>query len=207
MQAATPLDAKETFLQPNTEDTDGTPAYIHFDRTDMPLPVAVAMPRDAARYASLAATRQAVLDGLRLWERALQVELPWFGLKISEKDPDALIQVVWRGWLGGDAAGRGRISWRLEQGKLRVRGSLEYVTQTCEAPECRLKADEVTLLVAHEFGHTLGLLHCLSCDSIMNCSWETEKRKLVTDLDVRTYLALSQVPNGLRTDMKRIGAP
>ena len=174
---------------------------------DMPLRVSVAMPREPAHYVSLAATREAVLEGLRLWERALQAELPWFQLAISETDPEALIQVVWRRKLSGVAAGLGRISWELEQGKLRVRGSLEYTTQTCEFPECRLKAEEVTLLVAHEFGHTLGLLHCLSCDSIMNYSWETERRRFVTELDVRTYKALNQLPNGLRTDMKRIGQP
>ncbi|HME74077.1 MAG TPA: matrixin family metalloprotease [Myxococcota bacterium] len=75
------------------------------------------------------------------------------------------------------------------------------------AVEPKLKAEEVTLLVAHEFGHTLGLLHCLSCDSIMNYLWETERRRFVTELDVRTYKALSQLPNGLRSDMKRIGQP
>jgi hypothetical protein len=206
-RAVEPIDPKQTFLQPNTEDADGTPAYVRFDMTDMPLRVSVAMPREPARYASLAATREAVLEGLQLWERALQAELPWFQLQISENDPQALIEVVWRRQLAGVAAGRGGISWKLEQGKLRVRGSLEYTTQTCEAPECRLKAQEVTLLVAHEFGHTLGLLHCLSCDSIMNYSWETQQRRFVTELDVRTYRALNQLPNGLRTDMKRIGEP
>ncbi|HBZ70462.1 MAG TPA: hypothetical protein DEP35_12330 [Deltaproteobacteria bacterium] len=206
-RAVEPVDSSKTFLQPNTQDTDGTPAYVRFDLTDMPLRVAVEMPREPAHYASLAATREAVLEGLRLWERALQPELPWFKLQISENDPQALIRVVWRRRLAGVAAGRGRISWQLEEGKLRVTGSLEYTTQTCETPECRLKAEEVTLLVAHEFGHTLGLLHCLSCDSIMNYSWETEQRRLVTELDVRTYMALNQLPNGLRTDMKRIGQP
>ena len=206
-RAVEPVDSKDTFLQPNTRDMDGTAAYVRFDLTDMPLRVAVAMPREPAHYASLAATREAVLEGRRLWERALQAELPWFALAISEEDPEALIRVVWRRRLAGVAAGRGGISWKLEQGRLRVRGSLEYTTQTCEAPECRLRAEEVTLVVAHEFGHTLGLLHCLSCDSIMSYSWETEQRRLVTALDVRTYKALNQLPNGLRADMKRIGQP
>jgi len=173
----------------------------------MPLRVAVAIPREPAHYASLAATREAVLEGLRLWERALRAELPWFELEISEKDPDALIQVVWRWQLAGVAAGRGGISWKLEPGKLRVRGSLEYATLTGEGPECRLKSEEVTLLVAHEFGHTPGLLHCLSCDSVINYSWGTERRRFVTALDVRTDHALNQLPNGLRTDMKKIGPP
>jgi len=205
-RGAEPLDPKQTFVQPNTEDTDGTPAYIRFDVTDMPLRVSVDTPREPARYASLAATREAVLEGLKLWERALNPALPWFRLQIGENDPEARIQVQWRRRLAGTGtAGRGWISWSLEQGRLRVMGALEYTTATCEEVGCRLKADEITRVVAHEFGHTLGLLHCLSCDSIMNYSWETQRRTLVTELDVLTFRALNQMPNGLRVDMKRIG--
>lgn len=45
-----------TFLKPNTKDQDGTPAFIHFAREDMPLRVSVGKLRKSARYASRAET-------------------------------------------------------------------------------------------------------------------------------------------------------
>jgi len=55
--------------------------------------------------------------------------------------------------------------------------------QAC--PTCRpLEVAEVGLLVAHEFGHVLGLGHCLDCDSAMNYSWSTIGRVVVTQTDV-----------------------
>ena len=47
-----------------------------------------------------------------------------------------------------------------------------------------LTSDQIRLLVTHEFGHILGLGHCLSCDSTMNYSWQTEGRTLVTQVDL-----------------------
>jgi predicted Zn-dependent protease len=63
-----------------------------------------------------------------------------------------------------------------------------------------LKLNEVRLLIAHEFGHVLGLRHCLDCDSAMNYSWHTRDRIFVTATDVRTFLALVEQPNGVRVD-------
>ena len=40
------------------------------------------------------------------------------------------------------------------------------------------------MLVAHEFGHILGLGHCLDCDSAMNYSWHTRDRVFVTRTDI-----------------------
>ncbi len=40
------------------------------------------------------------------------------------------------------------------------------------------------MLFAHEFGHILGLGHCLDCDSAMNYSWHTRDRVFVTQTDV-----------------------
>jgi predicted Zn-dependent protease len=200
----------ENYLQPNSQDMDGTLAYIHFEESDMPLRVLVDMPRQPARLASSKQTREAVLDGMRVWEKALQPVYPWFRLEFVEDDPAARIKIRWRRRLTGDAIGRGWIHWQLSgEGVFRVDGNLEYTTQQCEGAdlECKLTADDLRLLVAHEFGHTLGLQHCLECDSIMSYSFETRDRALVTDLDVRTFGALTRIPNGQRVDERRIGAP
>jgi predicted Zn-dependent protease len=58
-----------------------------------------------------------------------------------------------------------------------------------------LEIDEMAVLLTHEFGHVLGLGHCLDCDSAMNYSWATRGRIHVTDLDVKTFLALVAQPN------------
>ena len=67
---------------------------------------------------------------------------------------------------------------------------------TTPDPRTTLTIDQVRRLVAHEFGHVLGLGHCLDCDSAMNYSWATRERVLVTDLDVQTFLELVEIPNG-----------
>jgi hypothetical protein len=64
----------------------------------------------------------------------------------------------------------------------------------------KIRLSEVELIAAHEFGHVLGLGHCLSCDSIMSYAWSTRGRTLVTPLDVRTFVALTRKPNASRVD-------
>ncbi len=64
--------------------------------------------------------------------------------------------------------------------------------------------EQVELLVIHEFGHVLGLRHCLDCDSAMNYAWETRDRIFVTDLDIRTLRALMSMTNGTREDGERL---
>ena len=80
--------------------------------------------------------------------------------------------------------------------KLEVYGKLEYSTQPCLAISCQLTIAQLKKLVAHEFGHALGLGHCLDCDSAMNYSWATRDRVIVTDLDARTFAELVAIPNG-----------
>jgi predicted Zn-dependent protease len=60
--------------------------------------------------------------------------------------------------------------------------------------------------VAHEFGHVLGLSHCLDCDSVMSYDWQTRGRTFVTELDVLTFRALMQQPNGFRVDGRPLGS-
>jgi hypothetical protein len=89
------------------------------------------------------------------------------------------------------------MEYRLEDGRIRAHGSLELATRPHpRAPA--LTAEQIERLVAHEFGHVLGLGHCLDCDSAMNYSWHTRERVLVTPADVKTYLLLLAQPNGVR---------
>lgn len=79
-------------------------------------------------------------------------------------------------------------------------GTLQVSTQPGPELGHHLSVDEVRLLVAHEFGHVLGLGHCLDCDSAMNYSWHTRERVLVTATDVATFVALCEKPSGFRSD-------
>jgi hypothetical protein len=195
--SATPGD----FLEPNAEDVDGAPAYIHFTPEDMPLRVSVQLPKLAARYASREQTDAAVVDGIKSWETAIQPALPWFRVEIVRGDPDASIQVEWKTRITGDASGRGGIGWQIDGGRLRARGSFEYATKPCPEISCQLDIGLLKLVVIHEFGHTLGLRHCLSCNSAMSYSFETRERILITALDVRTIRALTSCRTG-RADGK-----
>ncbi len=190
------------FLAPNAEDVDGSPAYIHYTADDMPLRVDVQLPKLAARYASREQTDAAVVDGIKAWETAIQPVLPWFRIEIVRDDADAQIQVEWKTRITGDASGWGGIGWQVTEGRLRARGSFIYATKPCPDISCQLELGELKLLVIHEFGHTLGLRHCLSCDSAMNYSQETRERVFITELDVRTIRALYALPNGTRADGK-----
>ena len=194
--------AEDGFLAPNAEDVDGTPAYIHYTREDMPIRVNVELPRLAARYASRDETDAGVVHAIRAWETAIQPALPWFRLEIVRDDPKADISVEWKTRIVGEASGWGGIGWEMIDGRLRAKGHLQYATKPCLEVSCQLDLPHLELLVAHEFGHTLGLGHCLDCDSAMNYSWETLERTVVTATDVQTISALYQIPNGTRVDGK-----
>ena len=70
--------------------------------------------------------------------------------------------------------------------------------------DTRLRLEKIPILVAHEFGHVLGLGHCLECDAAMNYSWASRGRVIVTEEDVRAFLALVAQPNGVRVDGRRM---
>ncbi|MEX2206495.1 MAG: matrixin family metalloprotease [Myxococcota bacterium] len=192
--------SEDGFLAPNARDVDGAPAYVHYAREDMPIRVNVELPRLAARYASRDETDAGVIGAIRGWESAIQPAVPWFRLEIVRDDPDADIQVEWKTRITGEASGRGGIGWQMIDGRLHARGRLEYATKPCLDTSCQLDLGELELLVAHEFGHTLGLGHCLDCDSAMNYSWETRERTVVTEIDVQTIRALYEIPSGTRSD-------
>lgn len=64
---------------------------------------------------------------------------------------------------------------------------MEIAVRSC--PTCRpLEIREIEFLVSHEFGHILGLGHCLDCDSAMNYAFHTRERIFVTQVDVRAVV-------------------
>ncbi len=129
---------------------------------------------------------------MRLWGKAIQPKVPWFRLEFAEKDPSAPVQVKWKRRLPGTAGGWGRLSYRVRDGELRVGGEMQI--STTPLPRTTSTIDQVRLLVAHEFGHVLGLGHCLSCDSAMSYAWHTRERVLVTPTDVLTCVKLIEQP-------------
>jgi hypothetical protein len=104
-----------------------------------------------------------------------------------KKDREAPVQIRWKRRMTGKAAGRAGPTCSLADGRLRGGGRMEVAVRSC--PTCTpLTVDQIRKLFAHEFGHILGLGHCLDCDSAMNYSWETRERTFVTQTDVTAVL-------------------
>jgi len=194
---ARPLDPETGFLAPNTQDLSGAPAYVHFTPEDMPLRVNVDMPLQGARYNSREVTDAAIVSAVRSWEAAARSVLPWFRIEIVRGDREAAaVHVQAKKSLADDALARGGISWETGTGRVRARGWLEYSTGRCAELYCQVDLDALSRAVLHEFGHTLGLGHCLGCDSMMSDAWRTATAPRITDVDLRTLRALYALPNG-----------
>jgi len=150
---------------------------------DMPWRVSIGEPRTSPKYGSRKQAREAAIEAMRGWERSIRTRIPWFALEFADDDPTAPVQVEWKRRTVGRAQGRGGPTCALDGEVYRAGGQMEIAVQAC--PTCRpLEVAEVGLLVAHEFGHVLGLGHCLDCDSAMNYSWSTIGRVVVTQTDV-----------------------
>ena len=194
-----PTDAVEAseghYVQPNVTLENGQRAYFHVTPEDKPWRVAIGRPKRPPKYGSSTRAREVSIEAMKMWETAIQARLQWFDLEFVEEDADAPVQVVWKRRITGPWGGFGRMRLRaLEGGGMRLGGEMQISTTPDRFSQ--LSVDQVRLLVAHEFGHVLGLRHCLKCDSAMNYAWNTRDRVLVTDLDVETFVRLVQIPNG-----------
>jgi predicted Zn-dependent protease len=185
-----------TYLQPNVEFSDGEIGYVHVTESDMPWVIAIGRPAEPPKRGSAAQARDVAIEAIRMWEAAIQPRVPWLRFEFVEKDRDAPVQVRWKRRITGPWWGFGGMSFVENDGVYRVGGAMQI--STTPSRFSRLDVDQVRLLVAHEFGHVLGLGHCLDCDSVMNYAWNTRDRVLVTDTDVRTFLALLEQPVGSR---------
>jgi len=162
---------------------DGTVRLVSVTPAEMPWRVEIGMPKSSPKFGSMEQGRNAAIIGMRPWARAIQSMYPWFELEFVKKDRDAPVRIKWKRRTTGSAQGRAGPVCRTVDGELRAGGAMEIAVESC--PTCsRLTVDEIELLLAHEFGHILGLGHCLDCDSAMNYSWQTEGRVHVTQVDV-----------------------
>ncbi len=194
-----PTDAVEAseghYVQPNVTLKNGQPAYFHVTPEDMPWRVAIGRPKAPPKYGSSTRAQEVSIEAMTMWETAIQARLPWFDLEFVEEDADAPVQVVWKRRITGPWGGFGGMRMlEVEGGGMRLGGEMQISTTPDRFSQ--LSVDQVRLLVAHEFGHVLGLRHCLKCDSAMNYAWNTRDRVLVTDLDVATFVRLVEIPNG-----------
>lgn len=192
-----PLDSRGTYLYPNVIDVDGQPGYLHPALEDAPLTVSVGPPRSPPRYGSRKQARLAVIGAMCVWESHIRRSLPDFRMRFVDPETPAAVTVEWPRRAMG-AAGRATYRVRVRNGFLEYGGWMSVFADSEQ--RTALTVDETRTIAAHEFGHVLGLFHCLECDSIMNYSFETRDRLLVSPTDSRTLRALLTRKNGYRLD-------
>jgi hypothetical protein len=194
------IDAEALYLEPNVVDVDGTPAFVHFGERDMPLTVALPVPESSAIGATPEETRRAAISGFEVWEYSIRRIFPWFELDVREQHPDPDVDVRWSRRPRGYLPARGTIGYRIEAGAPRATGQIVLSTQPVPSQRARVSPGQLRLHAMHAFGSALGLPDCRRCDSMMSLAWRRRDSFRVTDLDLRTFEALTQRPNGLRID-------
>ena len=197
--AAEPTELGEgpIFLVYNIALEDGSGGYMHVTEYDMPLVVAIGYPKRPPQYGGRRDARRVSIESMQMWERAIQPHLPWFRIEFLEEDAAAAVQVEWKRKITGPWGGFGGMRWGYRGGLLWVGGAMEVSTTPNNF--YTLELNEVRDLIAHEFGHVLGLGHCLECESAMNYAAAAESRDgvKVHPIDVRTFLALVEQPLAL----------
>lgn len=146
----------------------------------MPWVVAVARPKRPPKYGSTKDARRVTIEAMQQWETAIQEHLRWFQLEFVEEDDAAPVQVVWKRRIPGPWAGFGRQRWDVREGCLAVGGKMEIAIRSKEGVWSHLNLEQLRELVAHEFGHVLGLGHCHACESIMNYEHDEAPRSPIS---------------------------
>jgi tetratricopeptide (TPR) repeat protein len=192
--------ASELFLAPNVVDTDGTPALVHFTQADMPLRVSMGENPISARDQTAEETARLATRSLQIWEKQIRRLYPWFELTFVDSDPDAAIQVEWQGRGRYFLPAYGEIFHRIEGDRLRVQGRLTLAPQPIPSQDTRVEPGEFALWVVHSAGRALGLPDCWNCDSVMAMDFLRRADWLPTTVDLRSFEALMEAPNGIRVD-------
>lgn len=192
--------ASQLFLAPNVVDADGAPAIVHFTRADMPLRVAIGPNPLHARDQTPEETVRLAIRCLQIWEGQIRRLYPWFKLAFVEPDPEAPIQIEWKGRGRYFLPAFGEIHHRVEGGRLGVRGVVTLAPQPIPGQDTRVHPGAFAYWTIHAAGRALGLPDCWDCDSVMSMDFLRRGEMLPSSVDLRSFEALMETPNGLRID-------
>ncbi len=193
--------------RPNALDRDGTPGFVRFEATDMPLRVALGTPRVVARDTDGPALRRAVVALLDEWQGVLRAAWPALELDIREAHEDPHLRIDWVRRTSHQLPARaGRRVRVLPDGgiELRTRITASAVPLSLEH---QLTAGELIDWLRPAVGAALGLASCHACEAATSRDWRRRGPRRVGAADAGAFAALMSTPNGVRVDGSRLGAP